>query len=125
MSRKILILSTVVLLAGVALLIYADPLARLSLGTGTSRVVSFTSSVTRTVTFGSSTFTISPGSGGFPTGGFTAGGLAAGRGAVDTNGQIETLVAVALLGVGLVLEVITIFLWQGRQQKQVPQPTTG
>jgi hypothetical protein len=125
MSRKILILSTVVLLAGMALLIYADPLARLSLGAGTGRVVSFTSSETRTVTFGSSTFTISPGSGGFPTGGFPAGGLAAGRGAVNTNGQIETLVAVALLGVGLVLEVITIFLWQGRPQKQVPQPTPG
>lgn len=113
MSRKILVISTVLLLVGVAVLIYADPLARLSLGVSTSRV-SFTSSFTRTFSFANSTFTVGPGSAGFPT------GLAGAR-AVDTNGQAETLVALGLLAVGIVLEVMTIFLWQGKPK---PAPTT-
>lgn len=127
MSRKILVLSTVLLIAGVAVLIYADPLARLSLGASTTpgRSVSFTftSSITRTITFGNSTITIAPGSGGF-TGGFPGGGtFVTGRAAAtNTNGNIETLVALAVLGVGLVLEVMAIFLWQG-QPKPAPQPS--
>ncbi len=117
MSRKILLLSTVLLLAGVALLLYADPLARLSLGVS-SPTFSFTSSVTRTFTTGSRTVTFSPGSGNFTAGSFPTGGLA-GR-SVNTNGTIETLVAIALVGVGLVLEVMTIFLWQGQQKQATP-----
>jgi len=67
MSRKILVLSTVLLIVGVAVLVYADPLARLSLGFGGApgRSVSFTVSFTRTFTFNNSTVTVSPGSGGF------------------------------------------------------------
>ena len=123
MSRKILVLSTVLLIVGVAVLIYADPLARLSLGVGGApgRTVGFSVSVTRTFTFNNSTITISPGSGGF-AGGFPGGGFVTGRGATNTNGTIETLVAMAILGVGLVLEVVTIFLWQG-QPKSAPKPT--
>ena len=116
MSRKILVISTVLLLAGVAILIYADPLARLSLGGTVSRISftgTFTGSFSRTFSFGNSTFTVGPGSGGFPVG--------VGARAVNTNGQVETLVALAILAVGLVLEVMTIFLWQGKPK---PAPTT-
>ncbi len=117
MSRKILVISTVLLLAGVGVLIYADPLARLSLGVGPARAAftgTFTGTFTRTFSFGNSTFTVSPGSGGFPVGG----GIAART--ADTNGQVETLVAIALLAVGLVLEVMTIFLWQTKPKEATP-----
>jgi hypothetical protein len=104
------------LLAGVVLLLYADPLARVSLGVSSS-TFSFTS-VTRTFTTGTRTVTFSPGSGNFTAGSFPAGGFA-GR-SVNTNGTIETLVAIGLVGVGLVLEVMTIFLWQGQQKPATP-----
>ena len=117
MSRRILILSTVLLLAGVVVMLYADPLARLTLGfspTGSS----FVSSVTRTFTFANRTITANPGAGGF--GGAFGGGL--GGRAVNTTGTVETLVAIGLIGVGLVLEVMTVFLWQGKPK---PAPPTA
>ena len=105
MSRKILILSAVFLVAAMAIMVYADPLARLSLGQAGP---AFTSNTTRTVTFNNSTFTFNPGS----ITGFR------GRGAVNSSGQIETLAAIALAAVGLVLEFVVVFLWQ--EEKVAP-----
>ena len=111
MSRRLLVLSAVLMIAAMGILVYADPLARLSLGqsgpafSGTT----FTGGVfpgfnsTRTFTFSNSTFTFTPGS--------IPGGVR--RAAVDTNGQIETLVAIAIAAVAIVLEFVAIFLWQG------------
>jgi len=116
MSRRLLVISTVVLLVGVAILIYADPLARLSFGGTPGRFTgAFTSTFTGTFTrtLGNSTFTVSPGSGGFP-------GVGAAVRTGDTNGQVETLIAIALLAVGLVLEVMTIFLWQSKPKEAAP-----
>jgi hypothetical protein len=115
MSRKLLILSTVLLLVGVAILVYADPLARLSLGGAPGRIT-FNNSITRTFTFGNSTVTVPPGSGTFPGGGFV------GR-VGDTNGQLETLVALAILAVGIVLEVVTVLLWQSKPKPPQAAPT--
>lgn len=99
MSRKILVLSAVLIIAAMGLLVYTDPLARLSLG----RSPTFTGlNSTRTFTFGNSSFTFTPGS--------VPGGL--NRGSADTNGQIETLIAIAVAAVGLILEFVAIFLYQ-------------
>lgn len=92
-----------------AALVYADPLARLSLGQAGP---TFTGNATRTVTFNNSTFSFTPGS--LPSG--------TGRRSVDATGQIETLVAIAVAAVGLVLEFMVIFLWQGERN---PPSQTG
>lgn len=97
MSRKLLIISTVLLVAGLAILIYADPVARLSFGPSSPRRTFLNGNTTRIFTGGN--FTV-------PSGTFT------GRGAGGTVETVATLVAVALLGVGLVFEVLTIFLWK-------------
>jgi hypothetical protein len=115
-SRRILILSAVMVILGLAALIYVDPLARLSFGATAGRV--FTANSTRTFTggtftFGNRTISVTPGSG--VPGAFAARG-------VDSTGMIETLVAVALVAVGIVLEVLVIFLWQG---KPTPPSTPG
>lgn len=121
LNRTALIFSTVLLVAGVALLVYADPLARLSLsssaptrfsGTFTIPTGSFT--FTEGTGFNFTSFTRGTGTG-FPGGGgITTSGNA-------TDEQVESLIAVALIGVGLVLEVMTILLWQG-EPKQAPAP---
>ena len=90
------------------ILVYADPLARLSLGQSGA-------------TFTGTTFTGFPGFNGTRTftinsnftlpGGTFPGGVR--RAAVNTDGQIETLVAIAIIAVGIVLEFVAIFLWQG------------
>jgi len=120
MNRKVLVLSTVLVVAGLVVLVYADPLARLSLGGGGGPGAIFGSNTTRTFTFANRTVTFTPGSG---TGGLGGTGGFVGR-TVDTNGQIETLVAIALVAVGLVLEVIFIVLWQGRTTSAT-QPSYG
>ena len=114
MSRRLLIISTVLVVAGIAVLLYADPVARLSLGVGPgARTFANT---TRTFTFGngSRTFTFN-GTLPFGTGGFTTGPGARGS---NSYANVETLVAVALVAVGVVLEVMTIFLWQGGKPVQ-------
>ena len=120
MNRKILILSTFMVVVGLVVLVYADPLARLSFGGGGGPGTFFGSNTTRTFTFSNRTVTFTPGSG---TGGFGGTGGFVGR-TVNTNGQIETLVAIALVAVGLVLEVLFIVLWQGKTTS-APQPSSG
>ena len=110
MSRKLLIISLVLLVAGLGILLYADPLARLSFGVRAPRSTLFNSTITRSFTFtGGGTFTI-------PSGALTGRGAGGG----STIAVIATLGAVALFGVGLVLEVLTIFLWQG-DRKEPPR----
>ena len=118
MNRKILILSTVLVVAGLVVLVYADPLARLSFGGGPGTF--FGSNTTRTFTFSNRTVTFTPGSG---AGGFSGTGGFAGR-TINSNGQVETLVAIALVAVGLVLEVLFIVLWQGKTTSAT-QPSYG
>jgi len=120
MNRKILILSTALVIAGLVVLIYADPLARLSFGGGGGAGTFFGSNTTRTFTFSNRTITFTPGSG---AGGFSGTGGFVGR-TGTTNGQIETLVAIALVAVGLVLEVLFIVLWQGKTTSAT-QPSYG
>jgi len=118
MNRKILILSTVLVVAGLVVLVYADPLARLSLGGGPGTV--FGTNTTRTFTFSNRTITFTPGSG---AGGFGGTGGFVSR-TVNTNGQVESLIAIALVAVGLVLEVLFIVLWQGKTASAT-QPSYG
>ena len=119
MSRKLLVLSTVLIVAGLAVLLYADPIARLSFGGGTP---------TRTFTGGAFTFNGSRTftfNGTFPTGGagFTG---APGARAGNSYANVETLIAMAMVAVGVVLEVMTIFLWEGgRQTQAVPATQKG
>jgi hypothetical protein len=111
MSRRLLVVSTMMILGGLLLVAYSDPAVRITLGgttgvafTGT-RTFSFTAS--RTFTFnGTGGFPIFNGTGGFPT------GRAAGGGLISTDTRLETFVGVGLLAVGLLLEIFTIFLWQ-------------
>ncbi len=118
LNRMAMALSLALVVAGVALLVYADPLARLSLASPTS---SFTGSITNTFT-GVRTFGNFTGSGSFT---FRTGGLPGGGGSgvvvlgsTATDEQVESLVAIALIGVGLMLEVTTILLAQSQ-----PTPT--
>jgi hypothetical protein len=108
LSRKILVLSAVLLVAAMVVLIYADPVARLSLGA--ARPVGVGSTATRTFTF-NSTFT-------FPSGNFTR---TVGGAATDTNSRVFTLAAIAIAAVGLILEVVAIFLWPA-ERKPSDQP---
>lgn len=108
MSRKILVLSAVLLVAAIIVMVYADPLARLSLGQGRP---TFFGNGTRTATFNNSTFVLNPGS--FPA--------ISGRGSGNSLGQIATLAAIAMAAVGLVLEFVVIFLWQ--DEKKPPLQT--
>lgn len=103
MSRKILVVSLVLLVVGLAVLVYSDPVARLSFGRAGTGFP--TGNTTRTFTFAGGTpgnFTISGGTG-------TRGGLA---GATTTD-RVFTLVALALVAVGVVLEALALFLTQG------------
>jgi len=92
-------------------LIYADPVARLSLGA--ARPVGIGPTSTRTFTF-NSTFT-------FPSGNFTR---TVGGAATNTNSQVFTLAAIAIAAVGLILEVVAIFLWPA-EKKLSDQPAAG
>lgn len=117
LSRRLLIVSTVLVLGGLLLLAYSDPAVRVNLGgaTGGSTTFTFTGNrtfnpnVTRIFTFN--------GTGGLPTGGLSRGGV------TSTDTQIETYVGLGLLSVGLLLEVFTIFLWQG-PAKPTAEPAT-
>jgi hypothetical protein len=114
MSRKILVVSLVLLVVGLGVLVYSDPLARLSFGASRSGfpVTSFTRSTTFTFTGGN--FTIP--SGGLPGRSGLLGG---------TTAEVATLVAIAVVAVGLVLEVLALLMWQGgpraAQQTDLPQ----
>ncbi len=136
MNRTLLLVSVALMVAGVALMVYADPLARLSLpsttGAGTSR--SFGLTGTETFTIGSSTVTVGPGGGGFGnftgsftrTGGFPTGGVGGPivSGSNATDDQVEALIAVMLIAVGLILEIVTVFLWPEAPAKTSPQTTS-
>lgn len=128
MDRKLLIVSTVMLLAGLLLMAYSDPAVRAGLG--------LTSTATTTPIFTRSVTGISPGnftfSGNFsrtftgtisiPSGGFAATG---GRGVViSTTTQEEAFIGLGLVAVGLLLEVFTLFLWQtpADQESQAQLP---
>ena len=116
MSRRLLILSTVIVLGGLLLMAYSDPAVTVALGGSTGVPTSFTFSGTRTVSFNfSRSFTIN-GTGGFPTGRLTGAG-ADNVVVVSTNTRVETFVGVGLLAVGILLEVFTLFLWQSPQRR--------
>ena len=115
MSRRILVVSAVLLIIGMAVLIYADPLARLAFGTSpTGRA--FTSNTTQTFTFNNRTITAGPGG--------LAGGFVGRATGVNTLGSVATLIAIALISVGVVLEFVVIFLWQDRGNPPV-RPASG
>ena len=134
MDRKLLIVSTVMVLAGLLLMAYSDPGVRAGFGgtTGTTvRAVSFTRTAftfTRTAfTFtgtgfpgGNGTFPGFNGTVGFPT-------RIAGAGGVSTTTQVESFVGLGLVAVGLLLEVFTLFLWQNPadQKGQTRLPVQG
>lgn len=115
MSRKLLVISLVLLVAGLGILLYADPLARLSFGLQGSRPTFLNSTTIRSFTFTGGNFT-------FPSGTFT--GRGADTGAGGTFETVATLAAIALFGVGLVLEVLTVILWQG-DHKDGPRDETA
>ena len=130
-----LLVSVALMVAGVALMVYADPLARLSLPstTGSGASMSFGLTGTETFTIGSNTVTIGPGGGGFGnfTGGFTrTGGFPTGgvgtvvSGSNATDDQVEALIAIMLIAVGLILEIVTVFLWPEAPKKTSPQTTS-
>jgi hypothetical protein len=115
MSRKLLILSTIIILAGLLLMAYSDPAVTVALGGSTGIPTSFTATGTRTFTLNfTRSFTFN-GTGGFPTGRLGAAG-AGNVVVVSTNSRIETFVGVGLLAVGILLEVFTLFLWQSPPQ---------
>ena len=105
MVKKLLICSVVMVVAGLALIIFSDPQFRLIFSTsGTSGFPT-----TRSFTF----------NGTIPTGGFNrttfpgAGGGAAFRGigsSFNATAIIESLVGTGLIGVGVVLVLIDMFL---------------
>ncbi len=129
-----LLVSVVLMVAGVSLMVYADPLARLSLPTSSSPSRSFGLTGTETFTIGTNTVTIGPGGGGgfnftgsfTRTGGFPGGGVSGPvvSGANATDEQVEALIAIMLVAVGLILEVVTVFLWPEDSRKVVPQTTS-
>jgi len=122
LDRKLLILSTVMVMAGLLLMAYSDPAIRAGFGGTTGPT---TNSFTRTGTFtftGIPTFTFN-GTGTFPfnrTGGlptrFTGG-------AISTTTQEEAFIGLGLVAIGLLLEAFTLFLWQTpADQKGLAQP---
>ena len=136
MDRKLLIVSTVMVLAGLLLMAYSDPGVRAGFGgtTGTTRVITAVSFTRTAFTFTGTAFTFTgtgfPGGNrtfpfngtvGFPT-------RVAGGGGISTTTQVESFVGLGLVAVGLLLEVFTLFLWQTpadqRGQAQLPAQDT-
>lgn len=130
MDRKLLIISTVMVLAGLLLMAYSDPAVRAGFGGTTSptRVIT-TFSFTRTGSFsfnGTGTFPIN--GTGIP--GFNGTGIPTRitGGGVSTTTQVESFAGLGLVAVGLLLEVFTLFLWQApadqKGQAQLPGQET-
>ena len=116
MTRKLLVVSLVLLVAGLGLFIYADPLARLTFSGARS---------TFPITNGTGTFTFTGGNFTIPSGTFT--GVRGATGAAGVGGStesIETLVGIALFAVGLVLEALTILIWNGEHAIAGPSEST-
>ena len=123
MDRKLLILSTIMVLAGLLLMAYSDPAVRVGLGipTGSTTTVSF--SRTRTFPFGNETFAF-PGNGTFSrTFSIPRGGFPITRGVViSTTTQAESLIGLGLVAIGLLFEAFTLFLWQSpADQESTPK----
>jgi hypothetical protein len=127
LDRKLLIVSTVMVLAGLFLMAYSDPAVRAGLGltsTTTTTPISprnvsgiFPGNFTFSGTF-SRTFT---GAFSIPAGGFTV----TGRGVViSTTTQEEAFIGLGLVAVGLLLEAFTLFLWEP-SKPTVETPGTG
>lgn len=111
MNRRLLILSTVLILGGLLLMAYSDPAVTVALGGSTGVPTGITFTGTRTVSFNFSRSFMFNGTGGFPAGQLTGAG-ANNVVVVSTDTRVETFVGVGLLAVGILLEVFTLFLWQ-------------
>jgi len=106
LASKIVIVSIVLVAAGLVLLTYTNPYIRVETGTSPTGFIGSGTSFTRTAT----TFTFT----GFPanftgTGNFTRPGGAFSRTTLTTT-DIESITGLGLVAAGMILEVFSLFL---------------
>jgi hypothetical protein len=133
MDRRLLIVSTLLVLCGFLLMAYSDPAARAGLGLSNPTVT--TPTFPRNVTgifpgngTGTFSFTFSRTFTGTRSFTFPSGGVTVARGGggvvISTTTQEEALGGLGLVAVGILLEVFTLFLWEPSGPK-VETPGTG